>query len=195
MKPLPVLLALSFAPALLPPAQEPAPQAPQEEVPRDQLPPYERFLATERERLETEIQGNWLLIEFENPNEPARQSVMQGWASFNQGYLTLFLQYSAVEAALLREVQRRYVEVAAHRYRISEDLLLQTASILGTSNMNPSRELVPEEAGTAREFRVQLQDGLLELITRKGTRITFRRVEETAFPVDAVLDLEATRSR
>jgi len=156
-------------------------------------PPVQRYLRKEQRRLEEEILGNWMLMDFRDPNAPLSNETYHGWACFHEGYLTMFLQMRTLEPGLFREVERHYFQVGSHRYRLSEALYLQTSSILGSTNFGDEDAIEFEPSGFSREFRVEIGDNILRLTNRDFVTFEFRHLEESKFPLDTVLDLQGSR--
>lgn len=156
-------------------------------------PPVQRYLRKEQKRLEEEILGNWLLMDFKDPNSPLSNETYQGWACFSEGYLTMFLQCRASERGFFRQVERRNFQVGSHRYRISDALYLQTSSILGSTNFTDEERVEFEPSGFPREFKVEIGDSVLRLTNREFVTFEFRHLEESKFPLETVLDLQKSR--
>ena len=157
------------------------------------MPPLQRYRRQRKVAIEKEIVGNWILMDFSDPNTPLSEEIVDGWASFHDGYLTMFLQMRTIERAIFSDTERRYFQYGSHRYRISEDLYLQTAVILASTNINEDRDILYETSGYPREFELTLVDNLLEMTNIEGITLKYRRVEPTEFPVEAIEELQEAR--
>jgi hypothetical protein len=157
--------------------------------------PIVRYPREEQERLSREIEGSWILMSFEEPNEEAMDdSALDGFATFHEGFLTMIIQGSALETRFLGRVREHlFVQGGAYRYRFNELTDLQTASVVSFSNTNPDGDLAREPAGSAGEYQVRLQDDELSLRNESGGVLTFRRVKAGEFPESAIQTLERRR--
>lgn len=178
-----VLLAL-----VLPSAgpQEPAGQEPV---------PITAFRQRERQRLEKELEGAWMLTSFQTTQEYVDPRDVRGFADFHAGFMTLILQGREPDLSLLRGAVVNYtIQAGAYRYRVSENLTLQTATIMGYSNANALGELAFDASGDAREYTLRLADDELTLIREGGNQFVFSRLRSSAFPNTAIEALERARA-
>ncbi len=168
--------------------------ATQEEAEDDSLiPPIKRFRRQEQRRFEKEIVGNWILVDFKDPNNPLSEEYVDGWAAFHDGYMTMFLSMRTFERAIFKNKEQRYFQYGAHRYRISEELYLQTATIMASTNINEDHDILYEESGFAREFQIELRENVMEMTNRDRVTFEFRRVDDTNFPIEAIQGLQESR--
>jgi len=157
------------------------------------MPPLQRYRRQQKLRIEKEIEGNWILMDFKDPNNPLEDEYVNGWASFHDGYMTMFLQIRRLERAVFKDRERRYFQYGAHRYRVSEDLYLQTAAIMASTNINEDRKILYEESGLPREFQIDIREDTMELTNRELVTLEFSRVDDTKFPVEAIQGLQQSR--
>ncbi len=193
MKPFAFLLIGALSTALASPLRRAVQEPGQEEVKGH---PIVRYPLEEQERLTKEVQGSWMLMRFEDPNEEAfDDSALDGFATFHDGFLTLMIQGRALETRFLGRVREHlFVQAGAYRYRFDELFNLQTASVVSFSNTNPGGDLAPDPAGAAGEYQVRLADDELMLRNPTGGVLTFRRVQAGEFPETAIRTLEKRRS-
>lgn len=147
----------------------------------------------ERQRLTKEIEGSWLLVNFQSGTEPVDPNSVSGFAQFQNGYSTML--FEAVED----NVQPPYVggvhvQGGAHRYKISDFLTLQLATIMGFDSFNKDSEVVLESTSFPREYQIKLQGDMLTLSRMDGTTFWFSRMAETEFPLEALDALEQAKS-
>ena len=199
------LLASGTLFSLFEPAGTTRPQEPQEagdsggeasdadELDDPLMPPLQRFRRQQKLRIEQEIEGNWILIDSKDPNNPLADEYIDGWASFHDGYMTMFLQIRRLERAVFKDRERRYFQYGAHRYRVSEDLYLQTAAIMASTNINEDRKILYEDSGLPREFQIDIRDDTMQLTNRELVTLEFNRVDDTKFPVEAIQGLQQSR--
>jgi hypothetical protein len=197
MRPTHVLvpLALLLALPLLP--QEPAPggdPAPEEEAPRSG---FDAFFADERARIEKEIEGTWVLQEFQPADFLFDAENIRGVAMFRDGYLSLNIMAQTFVPEFLGDGGQLWVQGGAHRYRISEFLELQTAVVFAFQNLSDDEELVVEASGTPREYRVDIdaEGATLTMTNTDGARLVWSRMAPTEFPVGSLDALEQLRGR
>ena len=177
----------------------PSPQVEQEKDAQEEavdertIPPFRRYRLAEKKRIEEALEGGWILMDFTDPNNPLEESVFDGWVSFHEGYMTLLFHFAIIEPGFLGEREQRYYQMGTYRYQLSEELYLQTATLMGSSNWNPEGEIEREPSGFARELQIEIADDELTLTNRNLIRFQFRRVRETEFPLDAVRELQRTR--
>jgi hypothetical protein len=152
------------------------------------------FRAEERQRLERELEGAWSLFTYTTDGGDVDPRDARGFATFHQGYMSLILQAREQVQRLLRLPGPEYtIQAAGFRYRVSEDLALQTASVLGFSNANADRELEFESTNAAREYELRLvRDELV--LSRPNATFTFRRMPAGEFPASAIESLDRSRS-
>lgn len=160
----------------------------------DSLPLMVRHQREERRKLETGLQGEWLLVHHEDPLDRAEDRRVQGWATFRNGYMTLLLQGSVIEPGFFATNEALYFDTGAYRYRIDERLRLQTVSILGCDN-TVDGEIQFSPPSTPDEYVLHLDRDELRLITESQKEMTFRRMTETEFPLEAIRALDALRGR
>ncbi len=183
----PGLLAVLLA--LILPSAGPQDPAGQEPV------PITAFRQKERQRLEKELEGAWMLTSFETSEEYIDPRDIRGFASLHAGFMTLILQGREPVQSLLGGPDVEYtIQAGAYRYRVSENLTFQTASIMGYSNANPDGELEFDASGDAREYTLKLAGDELTLIREGGNRFVLSRLRSGAFPKTALDALDRARA-
>ncbi len=153
------------------------------------------FRDAERARLEREIEGAWTLFSFASDLGEVDPRDVRGFATFHAGFMTLILQGREEVPRLLRGPGPEYtLQAGAFRYRLGENLALQTASVLGYSNANAAHALEFEAPNAVREYEVQLVRDELVLGRAPGVRFTFRRTPAGEFPSAAIEALDRARA-
>ena len=157
------------------------------------LAPFARFRALEKRRFEEELPGAWILTEHRTDQALAEASERGGFMLFHDGFLTIFVTVRTYESGFLGSDEKVYAQAGSFRYRISEDLLLQTASMMGFVT-GDGDEIILTGSNEAREYQVQLEDGELELYNAlEGIRLTLRETTAADFPESAIEELDLLR--
>ena len=193
----PVLLVLPLGGVFF---QDPVPEEGDEEGQEETLEPagsFANFYATERERLEAEIEGVWTLQFYEAPNAVFQQKNVQGMAVFLDGYLSLSITMQTYNEEFLGDGGQFYVQAGSHRYQFSEFLELQTASMMAYHNFDDESSITFEAAGVPREYAIDMdEEGLSFKMTRAdGTALTWSRLNKTEFPEESVDYLNNARGK
>ena len=151
----------------------------------------------QRERVQKEIEGTWLLMEYRPANALFHPENIRGVAMFRDSYLSINIAAQTFDPEFLGDGRQLYIQGGAHRYRINEFGELQTAAIVAYQNLADEEEVVTEPAGYPREYQVDLSDdgGELTLISPGGGSLRFSRMEPTEFPVESLDALNAARGR
>lgn len=152
--------------------------------------PLKAFQKEQSERFAREIQGAWMLVEYDDPEEPELRDGVEGFAIFHDGFLTMILQLRAFRSQLLGSRDQLFVDGGAYRYRFADSGDLQTVSLMGFTNLNNDAQLLPLGGSEVDEYIVTLDDGLLGLRNTDDVLMTFRRVEAGEFPRTAIRRLE-----
>lgn len=180
------LLSTSFFPA--------RPQDEQETEKKKRVNAVTSFFQGEAERLDEEIEGSWMLMEYLDPDEIPLEDSVSGFATFHEGFLTWFVAVDAVEQRFFRMRAHVFFRSGAFRYRFDEQATLQLASVMSFTNDTEDTELEREPAGLAFEYYCKLEDGLLELRDTEGVVMSFRKIEAGEFPEAAIRAIESRRS-
>jgi hypothetical protein len=185
-------IALVLAPAL---ALASSPVRPQEAPPQAGMAPRTAFAKGEAARIAEEIQGAWMLLEYQHATDVMNQQNVRGSAMFHDGFMTLILQVRQHAQTGWGIVPEFFVQSGMHRYRIDEFLRLQTSSVLGFVGDNVGGGgFTFDEDGLAREHRMTLRDDRLTLYHDDGGWMLFARVNAGQFPLEAIEELDRTRS-
>ncbi len=154
------------------------------------------YRQSEKERLEQELVGAWILLEYRNPREVLERGHYSGFASFQSGYFNLMLRIDALSPSLLGPQPQTIVQAGVHQYRLTGDARLQTATVMGFSNDTPDFELQADPGGFPREFAVFLKDDALTLRRWDDLELVFRRADATgSFPKRSADVLDRYRGR
>lgn len=173
--------------------------APQDPVPQkgedlDILAPFTAYREEEKARMEEEIQGAWRLNMLETPSERFDDRVIQGFALFYDGYMALVLQGEQQVEGFLTVDQREYrLQAGIYRFQFSNQLTLQTASVMGFSNAD-AFDLIFERLDEPREFLVDLNERELRLNHPNGHWLVFEHMDTSIFPEEALRALERKRA-
>jgi hypothetical protein len=153
------------------------------------------FRLDEQARLEEELIGTWLLLEYTNPHESVERRHFSGFASFQNGYFSFLLRLEVLGTYFFGVRPQTIVNAGVHQFRVTENRL-QTATVLAFTNENPAYELEAEPGAFPREFEITLADNQLSLRRHDGVEFVFRRIEDSgAFPKQAADVLERYRGR
>ena len=179
--------------------QEPAGQ----DAEADEKTPFTSFEERTRAQLAEDIVGAWILTSFENPLSPIETSTLSGFASFQDGFMTLVLRGYIDERDAFGDTQATYVQAGAYRYRIDELGSLQTMTVLGFDNGAEYEFIDFEPSGTVREYRASLERDYgavsesLQLVLRNadGAEFRFSQVSSEQFPEEAIRELDELRGR
>ena len=186
-----LVLALVVVPAL---ALASSPR-PQEATPQTGLAPRTAFAQKEATRIAAEIQGAWMLLEYQHATDAMDQSRVRGAALFRDGFMTLILQVRQKARTTRGIMPEFFVQAGIHRYRIDEFQRLQTASVIGfTGDDVEGGGFAFDDDGMPREHRVTLRQDRLTLHIDDGGWMTFARINAGDFPVDAIEELDRTRT-
>jgi hypothetical protein len=180
-----LLFALAVPLASLPARRH---QEGQEETPRPRA-PLKAFQLEEAERFEREVQGAWILIEYDDPEELDLRDGVEGFAVFHDGFMSMTLQLRAFRSQLLGSREQLFVDSGAYRYRFAENGDLQTSSLMGFTNLNNDAQLLPLSA-EVDEYIAKLENGQLSLRNTDDVLMTFRHVEAGEFPRAAIRRLD-----
>lgn len=171
------LAPVTFALALV------LPQEPKQ--PGDQDPPARpggRF-ETEAERsvrAREGILGAWQLSRGEIPSLGVSAGGVAGYALFMDGYMSLEFH---VLGNTSPDSSNTFFQTGTHRWKLEDNGLLQTYSLIGTHNVTDDEEYDFEVPGQRREYRVRLDGEQLVLEKNDRTaRFTFTRLGKLRFP-------------
>ena len=137
-----------------------------------------------------DVLGTWQLMEFNHADRWIESEAVGGYMHLGEGVLTMLIHARNSETDDLPEF---LAQAGVHRWRIVREDILQTATMMGHSNMGP--ELEWEQPNTPREFRLERgQAGTLVLERPDGSRLTWSRVSGFAFPEAAKKAIEDART-
>lgn len=173
--------------------QDPAPTPQEEEQEQEPLVPLSDFRRSERQRLEKEMQGTWVLTLYKGAYDVVEQSTVRGFLMFDRGLVAMNLQLIAQPHGFLGRGERYYVQAGLHRYRLTELLQLQLASVMAFTNANDDDELAADPASYPREYEITVAGNDLTLRRWDGEELTFRRMRGGEFPEEAIRRLDQAR--
>lgn len=152
-------------------------------------------LQAEAERIEAELEGPWALLEYRDPTTTVERHQYAGYATFQDGVMTLLLRLDIPSRRLLGTREVTIVHAGAYHYRIVGGNRLQTATMMGFSNDNDDLELAAEPPTFPREYEVTVRDGELRMRRWDALELVFRKIGGGAFPERAADALERGRGR
>jgi hypothetical protein len=163
-----------------PPAPIPSPDSPR------------AALALKQEELSKSLVGLWNLVRFEHSTSQPPPATLAGLLSIDEHVLTFISHIQLLDGTVFDNL--RQFQGGLHHWRISEELRLQTASLLSHTNMNGKLEFEPQDTLREYEFEVDLLGTSLTLVRPDRSVLYFDRVPEPLFPERALEKFEALRS-
>jgi hypothetical protein len=149
-------------------------------------------LALKQAELSQSIQGLWNLVRFEHATDPAPPANLAGLLSIDRHVLTFMCHIQLLEGTIFDNL--RQFQGGVHHWRISDELRLQTASLLSHTNMNGKLEFEPQDTLREYELEIDLLGTGLVLVRPDRSRLYFERVPEPFFPERAVEKFDTLRS-
>lgn len=165
----------------------------QQEEPKVVRPAPVRPFQREGERLSKAVPGSWMLFEYADPREAPQTDQATGFATFQDGFLTLFLAIDTAESRLFHLRERLLFRSGAYRYRFDPNGSLQLANVMSFTTQTENGQLQREPPGEVLEYFASIDDDVLELRNTDGVRLSFRRVTSVEFPASAIRKLESRR--
>lgn len=129
------------------------------------------------------LYGTWSLMHFQGADLILPDNVAQGYASFAPGFMSLIIHARSLDGE-----NSQFAQSGFHRFQITDQDILQTATMMAHSNFNDDAELDWETPNIPREFRISLKKDDLTLEKPDGSVLTFRRIQPLPYP-QAALDL------
>lgn len=154
--------------------------------------PYAAFLQSEHKRLTKEVEGAWMLSAMQASDEFVDEGDFRGFAMFGDGYATILFMGAEDSKEIFSAPTFYTVSSGAYRYRVSEDLTFQLASVMGIDNLEGAFSF--HSGGDSNEYQMQLDGDDLTLWKIGGNRYEYRRLGETGFPEAAAERLRLRRS-
>jgi hypothetical protein len=171
-----------------------APRQEQEEPKKRIQNPVTRFFKEQAERLTEEVEGAWMLFEYDDPAEAPMEDAARGFAMFQDGLMCLMLTIDTYEERLFRAREYMLLQSGAFRYRFDSQGALQLSNVLSVTNQTTDGDLQHEPTGLVYEYFARIEDGVLELRNTDGVQLAFRRVAAGEFPEAAIRKLESRRA-
>jgi hypothetical protein len=182
----PALALLGLAAALwLPGSPRAARQEPSPESPRGAI-------AIQQEQLSERLRGLWTLTRYEPAVRSSARSAVVASLLVEQRVLAFFSHVDRLDATLFD--QKLEFQAGLHHWRISDELRLQTSSMISHTNMNQGLQFEPP--GTVREYALEFDlDGPgMSLRRPDGTTLYFERNETIVFPENSIKRIEAYKA-
>ncbi|MEW6071637.1 MAG: hypothetical protein AB1726_03445 [Planctomycetota bacterium] len=154
---------------------------PQEEKPARRN-PLTAFQEDESARIDRELQGAWVLMEYKHPDILVPPEDARGFLLVHDGFLALSLQGREDRPGYFRMRREYTVQAGGYRYQILDGLHLQTAGLVGFSNANADGELDFRTALAPTEYLVTVAGDELTLVSLDHRAFRFRRLERSALP-------------
>ena len=148
--------------------------------------PLRAFQEDESARIEKELQGAWLLMDYANPAVVIDQEDVRGFVMFHDGYMTLSLQARENAAGFLRPKTNYTVQSGAYRYRIADGRNLQTDGLVGFISAEQTGGFDFRSPLEPTKYEVQVAGGELKLTRIDHRTFTFRRLERSEFSPSAI---------
>jgi len=124
--------------------------------------------------------GTWQLMQFEHVERWIDSNDVRGYVHLGEGVMTMIIHARNDES---NDMPAQLAQAGVHRWRMVRGNILQTATMMGHSNMGEDLEW--EIPNTPREFRVELDGANLTLHRPDASRLIMRRVDSFAFPDEA----------
>lgn len=141
--------------------------------------------------LEKQLEGAWQLTGVLYKDVPQTNSTFSGYMLVLPDYLSIDMHL------MMRSLHPSgqdvpFFQSGVHRWRIAGPALLETSSLIGTSNVNDWEAWTFEVPNVKRTFSMVLREETL-ILDRKGeSRMTFRKIPRLPYP-GRVLESEKER--
>lgn len=135
------------------------------------------------------LYGAWQLMQYDHVTEIVPNDSIRGFATFQPGFMTLI-----VHARSFDEDQDQLGQAGLQRYQMVESNILQTATVMGHSNMGPDAEFEWESPNIPREFKVYLNKDDLTLTRPDQSQLIFRRIQAAPYPALATELIKEARA-
>lgn len=179
--------------------QEPQPQTerptirrPQSGAVRNNLHSYRK---TQREKMEEDLVGTWLLVRYDKSGVLVEQSKVRGFATFYEGFMSMSLELIAEREVVFGGNDQTYIQSAVNRYRITDTNYLQTSVLMGFTNANRFAAMRSAPQNYPSEYEITVNEAELTLRRHDGDMLTFRRTQAGDFPQKSIDLLDRTRGR
>ncbi len=182
------LVALSSLPLLLLAAQDP------QDDKVDLRDPLRAFREDESARIEKELQGAWILLDYANPAVVIDQQDVRGFVMFHGGYMTLSLQARENVPGRFGPQKSYTVQSGAYRYRIEDGQHLQTDGVVGFISAEGTNGFDFHSVLQPTEYEVRVAAGELSLTRIDHRTFTFRRLEPSEFSASSIEKLHRLRA-
>lgn len=129
--------------------------------------------------------GTWTLMNFAHPTAPIEPDSIRGYLTVSEGFLNMIIHARPADGGQNEsDFPDHLAQAGLHRWRISDQGILQLANVMGHSNFG--YELQWELPNEPREFRPVLDKDNLTLTRPDFGVLTFRRVTSADFPQAAL---------
>ncbi|MDG1499257.1 MAG: hypothetical protein P8N31_02005 [Planctomycetota bacterium] len=128
--------------------------------------------------------GTWALMSFQHPTETILADSIRGFLTVGEGFLSMIIHARPTEGENDTDFPDRLAQSGLHRWRISEQGILQLANVMGHSNFG--YELEWELPNEPREFSIVLEENSLVLTRPDFGELDFRRITKADFPEAAL---------
>ncbi len=145
----------------------------------------------QHDELVTALQGSWNLIEFRHITNDLAGIGVAGFLNITEDLLTFIVHTSDPGEGFFGDPRR--FQAGVHYWRVSDDLYLQTSSVLSHTNFEGG-DVQFEPQLTPREYQPVVGDLELSLVRSDGSVLRFQRLAPQPFPERAIRALEAARS-
>jgi hypothetical protein len=135
------------------------------------------------------LYGAWQLMQYDHVTEVVPNDSIRGFATFQEGFMTLI-----VHARSFDEDEEQLGQAGLQRYQMVEPNILQTATMMGHSNIGPDAEFEWESPNIPREFKVYLNKDDLTLTRPDQSQLIFRRIKPAPYPALATELIKEARA-
>jgi hypothetical protein len=131
--------------------------------------------------LEEQLEGAWQLTGVVHKDVPQTNSTFSG-------YMLVLPDYLSIDMHLLMKTlhpsgqDMPFFQSGVHRWRIAGPALLETSSLIGTSNVNDWEAWTFEVPNVKRVFSMVLNGNTLVLDRKGESRMTFRKLPRLPYP-------------
>lgn len=179
------LEALVLALVLLPWSQNPVPVPPAAGAAGTAQTPETKPLSPEQLRtkqIADQLEGCWQLSSADSPMLDLANLQMTGYAIFREGYMSLEIHGVGLTLANQSNLREYIFQTGFQRYQINPNGMLETYSLIGSTNTMDRLGVQFEMPGMRRSFRTEFKGSSMTLARSDGARLTFMKLGALPFP-------------
>ena len=129
-----------------------------------------------------QLEGCWQLSSAENPMISLANVQMTGYAIFSGGYMSLEIHGVGLTLPNQTNLREYIFQTGFQRYQVSSTGMLDTYSLIGTTNTMDRVGVQFEMPGMRRSFRTEFKGSTLTLARSDGARLSFIKLGALPFP-------------